>query len=536
MKVATISAQTLKAWLRDGAELALVDVREQGIFYHQHLLFASCIPLSRLELMISDLVPRRGTRLVLCDGGGDSSGLARHAAAILQAHDYSAVHVLENGIAGWSEAGYELFSGINVPSKAFGEIVELRCGTPHISAEQLHARQVKGEKLVILDSRPMGEYHRMSIPNGIDCPGAELVYRVQTMAPDPAVPVIVNCAGRTRSIIGAQSLRNAGLPNPVMALKDGTMGWTLAGLEVATGCTEHAPEPSSEERAVALNRANEVAKRCNVQRIDRRTLATWQEESDRRSLYLLDVRTPAEYQAGHWPGSRNAPGGQLVQATDEYIATRNSRVVLLDHAEVRALMTASWLKQMGWREVVVLAGESFQDVSLQAGGHVAEVLGLQHQLTISAQDLNRMSSRKEIRVLDFSSSLQYRRGHIPGAWWVLRSRLRELLPQLSEHAILVCTADQESLAHLAATDLAEIGYRGPIKVLEGGNPAWRKAGFEWQQGADTEHLSTSPDDVWYKPYEHRGAVEQAMRDYLSWEVNLVEQIERDGDAEFNPLV
>ena len=65
-------------------------------------------------------------------------------------------------------------------------------------------------------------------------PGAELVLRARELAPDPATRIIVNCAGRTRSIIGTQSLINAGIENPVSALRNGTIGWTLAGQNWST--------------------------------------------------------------------------------------------------------------------------------------------------------------------------------------------------------------------------------------------------------------------------------------------------------------
>ncbi len=50
-------------------------------------------------------------------------------------------------------AGFELFSGVNVPSKAFGELVEHEGGTPSISAEELHALMQSGTDMVVLDFR-----------------------------------------------------------------------------------------------------------------------------------------------------------------------------------------------------------------------------------------------------------------------------------------------------------------------------------------------------------------------------------------------
>ena len=533
MTTNTIDPQQLKTWLHDGDELALIDVREQAAFFDQHLLFACCLPLSRIELLIADLVPRITTRVVLCDS--DEDGLAVRAAQRLQQLGYSSVSVLKEGINGWRSAGFELFSGINVPSKAFGEYIEIKYDTPRLTAEELHSKIAAGENMVILDSRPMEEFNNMSIPGGIDCPGAELAYRVHDAAPDPETLVVVNCAGRTRSIIGTQSLVNAGIPNQVMALKDGTMGWALAGFKLARGETEHAAAPSAAGLVKAKAAAQCVAERFGVHTIDHDTLRRWQKESAQRTLYLLDVRSPKEYQEGHLANSRNAPGGQLVQATDEYMATRNARVVLVDDTQVRATMTASWLLQMGWDDVYVLE-QGLADETLVPGTTQPRVLGLNEAVAkISATQLKTMQDEGQaLAVLDLATSLQYRKQHIPGAWWGMRTRIEQAFAALSEHQTLVLTSPDGLLAQLTANDydLQQSGtfHRTAIKVLEGGNDAWKAAGYSLVNG--DEQFTCETNDVWYKPYQHRTAVEQAMQDYLTWEVNLVEQIERDGDARF----
>ena len=112
----------------------------------------------------------------------------------------------------------------------------------------------------------------MNIPGAIDTPGAELAYRVHDLAPDPEVQVVVNCAGRTRSIIGAQSLINAGIRNPVAALKNGTMGWVLAGYELEHGQDRSAPNPSETGITRARACANNVSERFGVMKVGRETL------------------------------------------------------------------------------------------------------------------------------------------------------------------------------------------------------------------------------------------------------------------------
>ena len=408
-EVGHVTARQLKRQLHDGGEIALLDAREEGVFHARHLLLASCVPLSRLELLVDDLVPRRGTRVVWCD---DGDGSALRAARRMSALGYTDVAVLDGGIAAWEAAGYRLYSGVHVPSKAFAEVVEHEAGTPWISAPDLKALIDSGADIAIFDSRSYEEYHNNSIPTAISVPGAELVYRFTDMVPSPDTTVIVNCGGRTRSIIGAQALRNAGFRNKVMSLKDGTMAWHLAGFEVVQGATRRPPEVSETGRRAAVDAAARVAERCGIPRIDKATLAAWRAEADRRTLYVLDVRTPEEYEAGHLAGARSAPGGQLVQETDAHIATWNARVVLVDDNGVRATITASWLKQMGWNDVAVLVADR-SGGDWESGPHVPRVLGLEGAAVASIEPaaLQRPAGRREHR----RSSISIRAGTTPRA-------------------------------------------------------------------------------------------------------------------------
>ncbi len=528
----SLTPQALKALLMSDQELALIDVREQGSYSEAHLLLATCLPLSRLELLVGDLLPRLDVPVVLVSGE-DGDGLAERAAERMSEFGYRNLSVLTGGTTGWRAAGFEVFSGINVPSKAFGEFVEHRYDTPRLTASEVKAMLDEGRDMVIVDSRPFEEFHRMSIPTATDMPGAELAYRVHDLAPDQETLVVVNCAGRTRSIIGAQSLINAGIPNPVVALKDGTMGWHLAGLELERGATRVAALPGADGQAKALAAAAVVTDRFGVQETTRKQVEGWLAETD-RTTYLLDVRSPAEYAEGHLPGYRNAPGGQLVQATDEYVAVRNARLVLADDIGVRAIMTASWLIQMGWSSVYVLAGGVGTD-GLVAGRDTPTVLGGPESATLAPDQL--AEQLNTATVIDLGLSRDYDRAHIPGAHWCTRLRLDQALDALQDTIAdgpLVITSGDGLLARLALPEaralLSASGQSAVVHALVGGTEAWIAAGQPTETGMARPIGPT--DDVWFKPYDHRGNQEQFMRDYLTWEVALVEQVERDGTTRF----
>jgi rhodanese-related sulfurtransferase len=515
--VKPLDPHAIKAMLSDGSELALIDLREELIFSRSHLLWARSVPLSRLELRFAQLVPRRATRIVLCD---DDDGSVERAAKVLAAAGYTDLSYLQGGVATWGNAGLELFSGVNVPSKAFGEHIEHACHTPNISAEELDDLMRRDANMVVVDSRPFDEFQRVSIPNATNVPGAELVLRVRDIAPSPDTLVVVNCAGRTRSIIGAQSLINAGLPNKVVALRNGTMGYTLAGFAPDSGKTRRYGAPSDGNLAWAKAAGDRVGKTFGVERIDEAKLATFRADRS-RTLYVFDVRDPTEYAAGHFPGAVNAPGGQLVQATDQYAGTLGARLVLIDDREVRALMTASWLRQMGWRDVFVLAASGSETAPPRS-----TVLGPAPDpaRAIEATALSELAANNRATIVDLSLSPAYRKGHIPGAWFAIRTRLAHALSRIPMTGELVLTSEDGVLAALASS---EAGV--PARYLRGGNAAWKAAG---QALSIEPRMADEPLDYWPKPYERSGNAKDAMNEYLSWEVDLLPRIERDGTTRF----
>ncbi len=520
-----LSAPEVRARIvaRDESEVAIIDVRPGGTFGDAHLLWANSVPLSTLELNILDRVPRLDTPLVLCSMNADDAHLVTTAAGRMAAMGYSDLSYLEGGVAAWGEAGFEIFSGVNVPSKAFGEFVEHTYDTPRIPAPDLKRMMDAGADLVVLDSRPMSEFSAMNIPLGVDVPGAELALRVHDMAPSPDTIVVVNCAGRTRSIIGCQSLRNAGIPNKVVALENGTMGWHLAGFELEYGNDRRYGDLSDAGLEKALEAAARVRDRFGVPMIDAKTLQEWTADKT-RTTYVLDVRDLEEFATGHIPGARPAPGGQLVQATDRYVGTLGCRIVCVDDNGVRASMTASWLIQIGWEAAVLTPGE----IEMQASGaHQTPIPPVPDVPTIEPVAL--AARMIQTNVLDVGDSLSHRKGHIPGSRFANRANMPGNLQGLSTDRPLALTSSDGILAAFACADLIAAGFKD-VMAVKGGTAAWKAAGLPLKDGFEN-NLDESAD-VWYRPYDMDDAQEGAMKQYLSWEVNLVQQIERDGTTNF----
>ena len=500
-------------------EIALVDLREEDAFAKDHPLFASQLPLSRLEVEVLDRIPRRDAPIVLYD---DGEGFVPLAAQRLKDLGYSRVSALAGGLEGWRQASYELFQDVNSYSKAFGELVESLRHTPSVTAPDAKALIESEPNLVVLDARRFEEYQTMSIPRGVSVPGAELVLRARELAPDPSTTIVVNCAGRTRSIIGAQSLINAGLPNRVLALRNGTIGWTLAGQTLERGRSARFPDVGEEREAEARAAARSVSYRAGVRRIDGRALAALERDAA-RTLYRFDVRTPEEFAEGHIVGFRSAPGGQLVQETDVFAPVRGARIVLADDRGARADMSASWLAQMGW-EVYVLDGGF--DGPLASGAWRPTPPSLPEAPLITAGDLRERFGN--VVVVDLASSPQHRRGHVPGAWFAIRARLREALERIPAAGDIVLTSPDGVLARLAAAELA--GSPRRVLALDGGVVSWIAAGLDLETGLTRP--ANEPDDVYRRPYEGVDNAAEAMQAYLDWEFGLVDQLARDGTHGF----
>jgi rhodanese-related sulfurtransferase len=516
----TITPQALQALLAGDASFALIDVREAGEYNSSHIAGASVIPRRQLEFVIPAAVPFPGARVILCD---DDGRRARLAAATLERMGYRDVAVLEGGINRWVTEGLATEWGSNVPSKDFGEKVEVVAHVPEIEARELAERMRRGEKFLILDSRTPEEFRRFCIPGGRSVPGGELALRITDLARDltPDTTIIVNCAGRTRSIIGTRVLQRMGVSN-VYGLKNGTAGWLLAGETLESGADRvQLPAPSSQAVAAAEAYAAKLAAEDGVRSLDVAGLDGVMARRQAETIYLVDVRTREEYAAGHIPGFRWFPGGQAVQRADDVAVVKNAAFVFACDGKARATVIASWYRQMGFREVYALDGGTRAWTaggrSLERGAPEEIPAGYERAKNgakrVSAQALHAAPSPSIIFV---DTSQDFARGHVPGARWVPRGWMEfwigEIVP--SKGTPLTVTCNDGLGSTLAAATLAELGYTD-VAVLDGGMAAWLKAGLPVEKGLSG--VMAAPTDVVLSGPDRNFA---DMQNYLRWEEAL----------------
>jgi len=527
-----IDASDAKAALSSTAEVALLDVREYGQFGEGHPFFATNLPYSTLEVKALRLLPCLHSHCILMD---DNDGVAEKAHTQLSSMGYQHVSIVREGVDGWDRASYTLYKGVNLPSKSYGEILEHQAGTPSVTATELASMLSSNKPPLLLDGRTPAEFSKMNIPGAQSVPNAEIGHRLSALLDNDNRTIVVNCAGRTRSILGAQTLRQLGVKNPVFALENGTAGWSLAGLTLSNGSPATAlPAMSNTQYELSVRRGAEYRNRYSIPGINLQELEKLQAD-DMRCLYLLDVRSREEYLTGHLAGSIHAPGGQLVQATDQWVAVRGARLVLVDDSGLRASTTAHWLRSMGHDAQVLdedvskltdtLSGIDTDTTPLTAGIVATE--------TIALQSLHKFC-KQGAELVDVSPSMTYRSNHIAGSRWGIRPRLSELATQAGwnkSQKIILCGADK-SVRQLAAQEFHTHGFT-ELAQIDGDMNDWQKADLETQTTPELPADDDCIDYLFFVHDRHDGNL-LAARQYLEWETGLLKQLDDQERGVFVP--
>lgn len=494
----------------------MLDVREMAAHGDGHPLFAAPCPYSRLEPAAAALLPRRSVPVILVD---DGDGLSEKAARRLAALEFSDVRVLDGGTAAWVAAGYRLFSGVNVPSKTLGELVEHALQPRTIKAHELKAWMDEGRAFRLFDVRPPSEYSRMTLPGAENAPNGELAHRFGALVADETTPVVLTCAGRTRGLIGATGLQLAGIGNPIYALEDGTQGWTLAGFDLLRGQNARrlpaADRKASHARFLALAAADGISR---VSAADVEAMVT----DPSRTTHVFDLRTKEERAADPLPGAKGVSGVQLVQATDHYVAVRRARLVLVDDTGLRAGLAAVFLSRMGFDvHVLSLDSELGARPSLSESGAWSRP----SLPPISADAAVDLISEGSATLIDLRPSSDHARWRPEGSIWSMRPRLANDLPADIKKALLF--SDEPDHAAIASLDLAEMGVTPSFVDANG----WRASSNRIDETVLPLTRDRAPDMVWFTHGRHDGDREASLR-YLAWEKNLIAELDPQERAEF----
>ena len=508
-----VEAKTVKSWISDDKELAFIDVRETSQHSAGHPFFSISIPYSEFEINVEKLIPNKKVRIVLFDNNNGVSEIIYKQAKNLK---YINIFILKDGVEGWIKSKFHLFDGINVPSKSFGELIEEKFNTPSITASQLSKKQKEKKDIVILDGRPFDEYNKMSIPGSVCCPNAEIPYRISELIKSSDTEIIINCAGRTRSIIGTQALINFGIKNKVYALENGTQGWFLNNFKLDYGKTKFLDKTPNNEKINELRNKVVNLLENNVEIIDFNQAQKLIDDKN-FTTYIFDVRTNS-VKKNELSKLRNVPGGQLIQATDKYIGVLKSHIILFDDGDlVRAGMTALWLKKMNYHCYVV--NESPKKI---------KNLNLRHEVNFKTKPINLiklddLKNLENIHIFDVRNSVDYCNKRIKGSIWTNRLIIKNNLKQHIKSIILI--ADDLPKASLIVSDIKEKDHKSVVQVCH-----WNETDvehyFDYIDRTKVELDEKFIDFNFHTHLRHHGNKEHA-KNYLKWETNLIKKMDEE---------
>ncbi len=508
-----VEAKTVKNWISDNKEIAFIDVRELAQHTAGHPLFSISIPFSKFEINIEKLLPNKKVRLVLFDNNNGISEITYRLAKNLK---YTNIFILKNGVDGWKRSKFHLFDGVNVPSKSFGELVEKKFKTPSITALQLSKKQREKKDIIILDGRPFDEYNKMSIPGSVCCPNAEIPYRISGILKSSNTEIIINCAGRTRSIIGAQALINFGIKNKVYALENGTQGWFLANLKLDHRKTKFLNKTPNNKKIIELRNKVVSLLKNNVEIIDFNQ-AQKLINNENITTYIFDVRANTN-QKKELSEIRNVPGGQLVQATDKYIGVLKSHVIVFDDGDlVRAGMTALWLKKMKYHCYVV--NESPKRI---------KNLNLKNDVNFKTNPINliKLENLKNLNgtlIFDIRSSIDYCKKRINGSIWTNRLVIRNETTPYNKSIVLV--TDDLLKASLVTSDIVKKDPKSIVKVYHW-NATEVEHFLDYIDSTKVELDEKFIDFNFHTHLRHQENKEHA-KNYLKWETDLIKNMDEE---------
>ncbi|MEO3795374.1 rhodanese-like domain-containing protein [Nonomuraea sp. B10E15] len=534
-----ITYDEIKRWRDAGKAHALLDVRERGEYALGQIPGSCPLPRGLIEICLRRLVPWKNVPLVLYSNDDHRSRLAAQTCRELGHDD---VRVLEGGLNRWSKEGNAPVYGVNVIGKTFGERLSITDQVQQLDPDGIAALADRTETFVF-DARTAGEYAKGHIPGAFHVPGGELVptlCRAGIEGLGKEHPIVVHCAGRTRSIVGAYLLKQAGFSN-VYALRNGTMAWVMSGRELSVEArpwTAPAADEDGQERAAAF--AEDFVHGTRAFPLQVSEAMELIERDD--VCYMIDVRLVDEYVAGHVPDALSCPAGQLANAVDEHIGVRDALLVCYSNDETRARIGAGLLSRIGYRRVAWLTG-GIREWSRGGGAVVAgSPQAYLDDLSLPGPDIRTIAADRlqadltaGSRVLvDVRRSSEYALSHIPGSVWVPRGDLeRRIETYASPGTSLAVASDRELRSTLAARTLLSMGYEDVV-VLGGGINRWIASGHPVEEGLDGADVSLAEAKEDAELVARRPKMLERNREdmvrYLDWEERLGEELLSDAES------
>ena len=330
--------QAIKLLKNNKKNISFLDIRERKQYVHGFAFGSVNCPFSKFKYLIKELVPDLNTNLILI--GVKNNNQTNQIQKILTKFRYCRSYIIKGDYKNWKKHKFPLWAGEYTFSKAFGEWIEITSNIKNLYAKELNKIHKKNHNYLQIDARPKKEFEKFSLPQSVQCSGGELPCYINNKE-NLKKNYIVHCAGRTRSIIAYQTLKDFNFKNKKYVLNGGTQNWVLNGYDRKF-------KNKSKIKSTKINYkddlklANSVAKKFNI--------PSTQIVSKQANSYNFQINSEIK-SFKKISGWKQVNATTLIQSTDKFISSTKTKVLIFSHIPSSAVFTVIWLRRMGYQAI-----------------------------------------------------------------------------------------------------------------------------------------------------------------------------------------
>ena len=330
--------QAIKLLKNNKKNISFLDIRERKQYVHGFAFGSVNCPLSKFKYLIKELVPDLNTNLILI--GAKNNNQTNQIQKILTKFRYCKSYIIKGDYKNWKKHKFPLWAGEYTFSKAFGEWIEITSNIKNLYAKELHKIHKKNHNYLQIDARPKKEFEKFSLPQSVQCSGGELPCFINNKE-NLKKNYIVHCAGRTRSIIAYQTLKDFNFKNKKYVLNGGTQNWVLNGFDRKF-------KNQSKIKSTKINYkddlklANSIAKKFKI--------PSTQIMNKETNCYNFQINSEIK-NFKKIPGWKQVNATMLIQSTDKFISSTNTKVLIFSNIPSSAVFAVIWLRRMGYQAV-----------------------------------------------------------------------------------------------------------------------------------------------------------------------------------------
>ena len=330
--------QVLNLLKNNTKNISFLDIRERKEYVHGFAFGSVNCPFSKFKYLIKELVPDVNTILILI--GIKNIYQKDKIQKILKKLKYNRSFILKGDYKIWKKQKFPLWAGEYTFSKAFGEWIEITSNIKNLYAKELYKIHKKNHNYLQIDARPKKEFEKFSLPQSVQCSGGELPCFINNKE-NLRKNFIVHCAGRTRSIIAYQTLKDFNFKNKKYVLNGGTQNWVLNGFDRKF-------KNQSKIKSTKINYkddlklAHSIAKKFKI--------PSTQTMNKQTNSYNFQINSEIK-NFKKIPGWKQVNATTLIQSTDKFISSTNTKILIFSNIPSSAVFTVIWLRRMGYQAI-----------------------------------------------------------------------------------------------------------------------------------------------------------------------------------------